>query len=79
MEIDHVFTSGAVVGRTTMDSWGRPSLHMQRGARQPHECVVVCPTTAPDGKTWSIPTPFDIFNVIVKEMESCQDYELHMV
>ena len=48
--IDHVFASGAVVGRNTTHEWGCPLLRAQRGARRPHECVVVCPTTAPDAK-----------------------------
>ena len=52
--IDHVFASGAVVGRATTHEWGRPSLRAQRGAGRPHECVVARPTTAPDAKTWSI-------------------------
>ena len=28
--IDHVFASGAVVGRATTHEWGRPSLRTQR-------------------------------------------------
>ena len=48
MEIYHVFVPGAVVGRATTHS----------EQRRPHSCVVACPTTAPDAKTWSIPTPF---------------------
>ena len=35
--IDHVFASGAVVGRATTHEWGRPSLRAQRGAGRPHE------------------------------------------
>ena len=30
MEIDHVFVSGAVVGRATTHEWGRSSLRAQR-------------------------------------------------
>ena len=45
MEIDHVFASGAVVGRATSHEWGRPSLRAQPGDH-----------TAPDAKTSSIPT-----------------------
>ena len=57
MEIDHVFASGAVVGRATTHSWGRPAPRCARSDGRPHSCVVARPTTAPDAKTWSIPTP----------------------
>ena len=40
--IDHVFASGAVVGRCA------------RSDGRPHSCVVARPTTAHDAKTWSI-------------------------
>ena len=43
--IDHVFASGAVVGRATTHEWGRPSLRGQRGAGRPDECVVARSTT----------------------------------
>ena len=56
MEIDHVFASGAVVGRATTHSWGRPAPRCARSDGRPHSCVVARPTTAPDAKTWSIPT-----------------------
>ena len=56
MEIDHVFVSGAVVGCATMHEWGCSLLRTQRGAGWHHECVLMCPTTASDTKTWSIPT-----------------------
>ena len=39
--IDHVFASGAVVGRATTHEWGRPSLRAQRGAGRPHGYIVV--------------------------------------
>ena len=32
--IDHVFASGAVVGRATTHEWGRPSLRAQRGQKR---------------------------------------------
>ena len=44
MEVDPVFVSGAMVGRTTMHEWGCPSLCVQCGTEWPHE--------------WSIPTAF---------------------
>ena len=56
MEIDHVFASGAVVGRATTHSWGRPAPRCARSDGRPHSCVAARPTTAPDAKTWSIPT-----------------------
>ena len=56
MEIDHVFASGAVVGRATTHSWGRLAPHFARGDGGSHSCVVARPTTAPDAKMWSIPT-----------------------
>ena len=43
--IDHVFASGAVVGRCA------------RSDGRPHSCVVARPTTAPDAKTGSISIP----------------------
>ena len=36
--------------------WGRPSFRAQHATGWPHESVVAPPTTAPDAKTWSIPT-----------------------
>ena len=42
VRIDHVFASGAVVGRATTHEWGRPSF------RAPGD------PTAPDAKTWPI-------------------------
>ena len=54
MEIDHVFASGAVVGRATTHSWGRQAPRCVRSDGRPHSCVVAGPTTAPDAKTWSI-------------------------
>ena len=62
MEIDHVFASGAVVGRATTHSWGRPAPRCARSDGRPHSCVVARPTTAPDAKTWSIPTPNHYLN-----------------
>ena len=56
MEIDHVFASEAVVGRATMHSWGRPASRCTQSVGRPHSCMVPHPTTAPDAKTWSIPT-----------------------
>ena len=56
METDHVFASGALIGWATMHSWGRPAMRCARSNGRPHLCMVVRPTTAPDTKTWSIPT-----------------------
>ena len=36
MEIDHVFASGAVVGRATMHSWGRPAPRGQQATPLVH-------------------------------------------
>ena len=58
MEIDHGFASGAVVGRATTHSWGRPAPRCARSDGRPHSCVVARPTTAPDAKPWSIPTTY---------------------
>ena len=36
--------------------WGRPAPRWAQTDGQPHSCVVARPTTAPDAKTWSVPT-----------------------
>ena len=71
MEIDHVFASGAVVGRATTHAWGRPAPRFARSDGRPHSCVVARPTAAPDAKTWSIPTPNNSF------MAMCSDTQVN--
>ena len=56
------------------EPWLDAPLRCARSDGRPHSCVVARPTTAPDAKTWSIPTIY-VMAISVQAGAVCRIYE----